>query len=206
MKRGYEGLSTATAAPTQHPAVDEARLAIEQPARDRLLQPSHEMRPEAGPRPRAELVRPAGAVWKLCCCPGHVCTPQTSSPADLKIGALHLTFVVSRDEEYVELRVACGSRSLGLGDRGHNYLLLTLARRRIADAADGVPESECGWLALEDVEHDRTMSPPRLNVDVHRIRMQFAALGVADARGIIERRTRIRRIRIGASRLLIVKV
>lgn len=193
----HESEGQATAAESSSPSVD-AGQAKSPP--ERLAPPKH----GATARMRAESVRPA--VWKLCCCPGHVCTPQSPSPPDLRVAALHLAFSVSLDEEHVELLVTCGGRTFGLGDRGHNYLLLTLARQRMDDAARGVTESECGWVALEDVEHDRTMSPPRLNMDVHRIRKQFAAVGVIDAEGIIERRTRNRRLRIGVGRLSILKV
>lgn len=124
--------------------------------------------------------------------------------AELEIRHLALHFSVSRDEEHVELRVTSGARSFDLGSRAHNYLLLTLARRRLSDAAEGLPETSCGWIYQEDFPNDPNMESAHLNLDVLRIRRQFARLGIADAAGIIERRPRTRQLRIGVSRLSVV--
>jgi len=119
---------------------------------------------------------------------------------------LGLTFSVSTDEEYVQLQMQAGNRVVDLGTRGHNYLLLTLARQRIEDAATGLPESSCGWIYQEDLAHDPSMAPPQLNIDVFRIRRQFAGAGVVDAANIVERRPRTRQLRIGTGRLSIVRL
>jgi hypothetical protein len=91
--------------------------------------------------------------------------------------------------------------TLDLGVRKHHYLLLTLARRRIKDVARRLPDSSCGWVDLDELSHDPTMAGPSLNLDVFRIREQFAAAGVIDAAGIIERRPRARQLRIGTGQL-----
>jgi len=117
-----------------------------------------------------------------------------------------LSFSVSRDEEHVELQVRCGGRTFDMGARTHNYLLLTLARRRLADAAEGTPETSCGWIYQEDLAHDPSMAPPQLNIDVFRIRKQFAAIGVIDAANIIERRPRTRQLRIGTALITVAEL
>jgi hypothetical protein len=119
---------------------------------------------------------------------------------------LTLSFAVSYDEEYVRLRVAGLGISLDLGARSRNYLLLTLARRRLAEAADGLPDTACGWVDQDELAHDPTMNGPQLNVDVFRIRKQFEALGVADAANIVERRRRVRQLRVGTGRIVIARV
>jgi hypothetical protein len=50
------------------------------------------------------------------------------------------------------------------------------------------------------------MAPPQLNIDVHRIRKQFAEVGVLDAANIVERRPRTRQLRIGTGRLSIIQL
>ena len=45
------------------------------------------------------------------------------------------------------------------------------------------------------------MTPPQLNIDVFRIREQFAKAGVVDAAGIIERRPG--QLRVGTGRITI---
>jgi hypothetical protein len=50
------------------------------------------------------------------------------------------------------------------------------------------------------------MAPPRLNIDIFRIRHHFAERGVVDGMVIIERRLQQRQIRIGTGRISIVRV
>lgn len=138
-------------------------------------------------------------------CAGKINKTAVADPlTELEVRHLHLLFSVSRDEEFVQLRVACGVHHLDLGSRHHNYLLLTLARRRRDDAAEGLPETACGWLYLEDLAHDPTMAQAQVNIDVYRIRKQFAAAGVLDAGNVIERRQRTKQVRLGVSRFSIV--
>lgn len=138
-------------------------------------------------------------------CPDRISKTSLADPlAELEVQHLHLLFSVSRDEEFVQLRVACGAHQFDLGSRQHNYLLLTLARRRQSDLAENLPETACGWIYLEDLAHDPMMAPPQLNIDVFRIRKQFEALGVLDPAGVIERRPRTKQIRLGVARFSIV--
>jgi hypothetical protein len=120
-----------------------------------------------------------------------------------RMEGIGLVFSVSRDEEYVHLRLTCGGRTLDMGARNHNYLLLTLARRRLADAADGCGDAVSGWICQDELKHDPTMASARLNVDVFRIRKQFAACAIVGAARIVERRPRTRQLRIGTGRVLI---
>jgi hypothetical protein len=138
-------------------------------------------------------------------CTDNVCKTSLLdlSPA-LEVRSLELRFCVSPDEEHVELHVSHESETFALGTRSHNYLLLTLARRRLADTREGIPDTSCGWIYQEDLAHDPSMSPPQLNIDVFRIRKQFAAIGVADAPQIIERRPRTGQLRLGTGKVSVV--
>jgi hypothetical protein len=93
-----------------------------------------------------------------------------------------------------------------MGTRAHNSLLLALARRRLEDAAEGLPETSCGWMYQEDLSQEPGLEFPQLNSDVFRIRKQVAAAGVLDAANVIERRPRTRQLRIGTSRISIVQL
>jgi hypothetical protein len=145
-----------------------------------------------------------GRAFRFSCPESISKTSLAVLPLDVEVRHLALLFSVSRDEEHVELHATCGANTFELGARTHNYLLLTLARRRLADAAEGLPETTCGWIYQEDLARDPTMAPPQLNIDVFRIRKQFAALGVVDAANIVERRPRTRQLRIGVGRLSVV--
>ncbi|HLV64655.1 MAG TPA: FHA domain-containing protein [Polyangiaceae bacterium] len=147
-----------------------------------------------------------GRVWKFCCTEQIPKTTLANPFLELEVRHIHLTFSVSRDEEHVELRATAGSAELELGARNHNYLLLTLARRRLADAAEALPETTCGWVYQEDLATDLGIGLPQLNLEVFRLRKQFASLGVADAANIVERRPRTRQLRVGTGRITIVEL
>jgi hypothetical protein len=122
----------------------------------------------------------------------------------LEIRNLEVAFSVSKDEEHVSLQVGCGARTFDLGARAHHYMLLTLARRRLEDAAQGLLETSCGWVYQEELAVRPEMAPSQLNIDVCRLRKQFASLGICDAANIIERRPRTRQLRIGTGLIRIV--
>jgi hypothetical protein len=102
--------------------------------------------------------------------------------------------------------MTCGGRTVDLGSRSHNYLLLTLARKRLEDTSNGLPETSCGWTYQEDLVAGLNVEPPALNLDVYRLRQQFGAVGVADAANIIERRPRTRQLRIGTAHIAVVRL
>jgi hypothetical protein len=146
----------------------------------------------------------AGRVWRFSCTEEETpckTTMHGAAAIGLEAKNLELSFSVSTDEETVHVRARAGRVNLDLGVRKHHYLLLTLARRRIEDVARGLPDSSCGWVDLDELSHDPTMAGPSLNLDVFRIREQFAAAGVIDAAGIIERRPRAKQLRIGTGQL-----
>ncbi len=113
---------------------------------------------------------------------------------------------MSRDEEFVELQLRAGGRTIDVGARAFNYMLLTLARRRIQDTKEGVPDSSCGWVYTEDLARALRVPEANVNLDVFRIRKSLEALGVAGAANIIERRPPTRQLRIGANRFVIAIV
>jgi hypothetical protein len=164
--------------------------------------------PDEAPRPIAHMqnFEAVGRLWRF----SHSdMSPSTLAVSDLSPGLgcevrdLALFFSVSTDEEHVHLRVTCGDRDFDLGARQHNYLLLTLGRRRLAETTQGLPEASCGWIDQEDLSHDPSMASPQLNCHVFRIRQQFAKVGVLDAAAIVERRPRPWQLRVGTARISI---
>jgi hypothetical protein len=144
----------------------------------------------------------AGRTWRFCNSERSEGTMALAgAPAEVAAHVRHidLLFSVSRDEEYVHLRVKWGTEEHDFGARQHLFFLLTLARRWLAE--EGEPETSRGWLDQEDVEHDPSMTPSRLNLAIHRIRAQFAKVGVVDFGSIVQRR--LRQMRIGTGRITI---
>jgi hypothetical protein len=142
-----------------------------------------------------------GARWRFSC-PEAVRSTSTAD-AYRQPDPLVLEFAVSRDEEHVELRARCGERTFDLGSRTHNYLLLTLARQRLADAASGLPDTSCGWTYQDELLQGLDMSQTQLNIDVFRIRKHFARAGLQEHANVVERRPQSRQLRIGVGELQI---
>jgi len=142
-------------------------------------------------------------LWRFCCPDAAARTVTCDAHAAVAPMALH--FIVSADEEYVELRLESPERSLSLGNRVQNHLLLTLARARLDDRAANLPETSCGWLYKEDLVAGSEISQ-RVDHDVFRIRQHIAASAPLVAASIIERRPRTRQLRIGLEMLKITRV
>ncbi|MEP7121815.1 MAG: FHA domain-containing protein [Byssovorax sp.] len=114
------------------------------------------------------------------------------------LATLTLRFHVSRDEEHVRLDALHDEVVLAFGERASFYPLLLLARERLENAADaGLPESEHGWLHVDDLMKALSIDERHLNVTVHRIREAFGKAGVVGAEGIVQRRPKQVRIGIG---------
>lgn len=115
------------------------------------------------------------------------------------LATIALRFAVSRNEERVDITVICPDRDIELSARSHHYLLVTLARARLAAAAE--PPAERGWLERDELCRMLATDELRLNVDVCRARKQFAALGIQGAASIVDRRMGTGRIRLGVERV-----
>jgi FHA domain len=148
-----------------------------------------------------QLIESAGRRFRLCC-------PSTVAPAETwsltsEGGEPTLCFSVSSDEDFVELSVEYPGRTVPLGSRSHNYLLLTLARQRLADRESSLGEPSCGWMDKEQLADGFRMTPQQVDGEVFRIRRHFSQHGLAEAASVIERRPRTKQIRLGVARLRI---
>ncbi len=140
-----------------------------------------------------------GRTWTL-----HVPTisERTIRPGvEWSLHAAQVEFRVSRDEEHVEVSVNWPGRTLELGAKAHHYLLLVLARQRLADAA--LPHAEAGWIDQELVRHMLRKTANALHLEVHRARRAFLDDGVTDGGAIVERRAGSHQMRCGAENLSI---
>ncbi|MET0789997.1 MAG: FHA domain-containing protein [Polyangiaceae bacterium] len=119
----------------------------------------------------------------------------------LLYGPPTIKFLVSSDEDFVELSLEYANRSVALGSRAHNYLLLTLARQRLADMGQDVAAASSGWMDKDELATGLRMTPPQIDGEIFRIRKHFASHGLPDSSGVIERRERTRLIRLGFERI-----
>ena len=113
---------------------------------------------------------------------------ETSAPL---LGArLRLAFRVSRDEEHVGLTAEQWPKRVDLGERSHHYCLLTLARRRAADAKAGLDQETQGWIGTTELARQLRIEPQHLNIQVFRARNQLMSNipGARELADIVERR------------------
>lgn len=120
------------------------------------------------------------------------------------LAELELRFQVSLDEEHVQLVGWHQGRELPLHARSYHYLLLTLARARLSDAADpALPASEHGWLDLDRLCRMLGTDERTVNTWVYRVRRLFAEAGVADPAAAVARRKG--QMRIGTGLLVVAR-
>ncbi|MFT4623985.1 MAG: hypothetical protein ACI8PZ_002641 [Myxococcota bacterium] len=145
-------------------------------------------------------VEVAGAAWWVEV-PTHL-PPTIDAAHGVSLLDASLAFRVSADEEHVELTVTAPGFDRTLKPRVHLYMLLTLARVRLEEAARGdVPASEQGWVEREVLCRMLGVDAQRLKVDIFRARKQLAAAGITDAALLVERRATSRQLRLGVAAL-----
>lgn len=125
--------------------------------------------------------------------------PDTVALSTPAIGNVGLHFKVSADEEWTQMVVTHPSGDLPLQARAHHYLLLTLARHRMADHSASA-EGE-GWVEMETLEHMLRSTRAQINLQIFRARKQLSQYSVGNAASLIERRNRFGLLRIGVDRL-----
>ena len=142
-----------------------------------------------------EVLESGGRQYRFSLPGAGEATASLSGDAPNELPSLH--FAVSADEEFVELTLAYAKRRVPLGSRGHNYLLLLLARAYNDDQAAGVAASSCGWRDKEELGRGLGVTPEQVDGEVFRVRKHFARHGLNEIGVVIERRPRTKMIRLG---------
>ena len=102
---------------------------------------------------------------------------------------LALRFLVTRDEEHVEVEFIHRGRATRLPSRVYWYMLLILARTRLDDAAKAsISVSEQGWMTAGDLAAGLGIDTNLLYQYICRARKMFSKTGVLDFAEVIERR------------------
>ncbi|HRI68295.1 MAG TPA: hypothetical protein PK156_28895, partial [Polyangium sp.] len=153
-----------------------------------------EIEKEVRPATNGEIVELAGNAYVLEVPVMPVGTLRSGETAPM-LESIRLKFDVAPDEESVEITMFTGSKPTTLPPRRYHYLLLTLARAWLADA--GMPASVRGFRDRDELCDKLGMDVMKLNVEIYRLRKQFAELGIQGAAGLIERRPGTYEVRIG---------
>lgn len=116
--------------------------------------------------------------------------------------SIRLKFAVAPDEESVEVTLFVGDKPTTLPPRRYHYLLVTLARAWLEDA--GMSAAVRGYRDRDELCDKLDMDAMKLNVEIYRLRKQFAELGIQGAAGLIERRPGTFEVRIGVTNIEVV--
>jgi len=115
-----------------------------------------------------------------------------------------VVFRASMDEEHVEVTFEVSGATKALPPRSFHYMLLLLARTRLADKAANLAREEAGWIYATDLAQQLGVTVEKLNVDIHRARHLVAQAGVfTDPENVVERRRTTAQLRLGLSRIQI---
>lgn len=152
-----------------------------------------------------DIVQAGQDVWKFSC------SREIEATADMhhllqqnNAGEIELRFTASLNEEHVLLQIHHPAGKVDLGERAHHYSLLTLARRRVADAQRGLDISSQGWVDTEELARMLGLEESHLNMQIFRARNQLTkSLPLACMAHVIERRRR--ELRFGEFRLQIIR-
>ena len=86
---------------------------------------------------------------------------------------LNYRFDVSQNEEHVFLRLQYNGTEFNLQERVHHYVMLELARKRIADREAGLAEAEQGWIGRKEFAIMIGLDDTNLlNIQIFRFRKQ----------------------------------
>ena len=129
----------------------------------------------------ANLDAPADMLWREA-------TAALPCTAQFEPSIQRIEFNVSRDEEHVAATLHSRGAALDLGMRAHHYCLVTLARKRYADAQAGYDGSSQGWIDLDVLAHMLGLVLSHVNVQIHRARMQFGTVLTPGCAELVERR------------------
>jgi hypothetical protein len=181
------------------PNEEEAVLAIYgDPRSGWVLESEREVRAVAD----LEELEVAGQRWRLHL-PQLLEPTQMAADEALRLAEISLCFEVSSDEEHVSLVAASSSSParVDLGSRAHHYMLLTLARARLADSE--LAEPARGWVYQDELYAGLGVDREQLNMAVFRARKQLAKAGIRDARRLVERRVDSQQLRLGVAEIQI---
>jgi hypothetical protein len=152
---------------------------------------------------RDEVITAAGRSFRFE--PGGA-VHATTGPRSKRMtpASIELELSVSLNEEQVDITVRHGAQAVSLRPRAHSYLLLTLARARLADQENAeLGASSHGWIDQSRLLKMLATTPAQLALDIYRARRQLESAGVHDSAHVIERRPTSKELRIGVDKLTI---
>ncbi len=128
------------------------------------------------PLKAGESINRGGQTWTFV--ENEVISETIDDRAELSLAFFR--FDLSADEEHIKMRLKVRGVEMNLGERAHNYLCLTLARKRVQDMQQGYPKADQGWVSTEELLRDLSREFQKeadelyLNLHVHRFRKMLS--------------------------------
>lgn len=120
-----------------------------------------------------DIVGYAKHIWQFSDAqPSEATTTMSLAPPpnDIKFN-----FNASQNEEHVSLSLVVDKKEFNLGERNHHYLLLLLARQRLADIDKGIEPSEQGWINKDVLIKMLGIIEQHINIQIYRFRKQVTS-------------------------------
>lgn len=158
----------------------------------------------ASPLRSGQIIDINGEQWQLLLADAYGPTEARAHHSQ-NLQDFEFIFELSQDEESTHLTLAFADQPIDLGVRSHHYLLLQLARHRMLDSAQGIAETEQGWLYTEQLMKELGLDETHINIHIFRARKQFsdALPKVNIQQSLIERRGG--KLRIGCEKFVMYK-
>lgn len=134
--------------------------------------------------------------------PGSTLDASHASRVPPTLASVSLRLVTTEVGELESIIVSHGGLSTRVPPRAHHRILFPLARARREDPTP--LEEDRGWVEQSMLRRELGYTTSRLHVEIHRLRREFAAIGIVDAHQVVERRPHARNLRLGIGRVEIV--
>jgi hypothetical protein len=141
-----------------------------------------------------DVVRVGDRAWRLRC-PAAVRGKRFAHP----VHTPPVSILISNDGECLEVRLGPKDRPIAMRARDEDYLLLSLVRRCLAGRRGDVTDWERGWMYEDRAPEPPNGAPPRVDLDVFRIRQRAAVAGLEYPADVILRHAATRQLRIGTT-------
>ncbi|OUS24540.1 hypothetical protein A9Q99_24400 [Gammaproteobacteria bacterium 45_16_T64] len=139
-----------------------------------------------------DLVGTQDCVWRFH--EGLSSVKTKSVEVGISASSTHVqsVFDVSQNEEHVSLTIKIDDQEKNFGQRIPHYLILLLARKRIADQAAGIDDREQGWIRKELLSRMSGLDENYINIQVYRFRKSLLKVFPVCLEFIEKRRGEIR--------------
>ena len=151
------------------------------------------------------IVEVEGDLWRLSLPVWPPGTVPWTMPISYAISDAVLVFNSEGGGDQVSVTVVLGPNRYSFEPRKHWEMLLELAKRRMKDQERGVAATECGWMTTQEMSEWLGIPKDLILLHAHHCRQALKKAGVVDFYDVINRRSVVRKMRIGTANLTVIE-